>query len=816
MAVEIDLDLDASGATGKIGAVAASLKGLERVADDIDIDFDADIGDITDEIEDFADALNDIEVGNIGFIDDLDKVADKLDDALEGEIDLSFPGGNEGGNDSDGTIPPDLVTNLSEIANEVPTQTSTASATDGGDRANLLERTYGDHVLMGESDVGDLFKTRNSRLSNLGASSPDFELPHQMKRLGTQTGFGLDPESMNLRRMASDLSMEDFMEAANPQHGADTGGAPQFEDLVRDFRQITLDHGDLIQEQERLFKQASAPIETPFGDRGLNFDKRMSELTTEELNELMENPAQSGDGFIGGDADSSLIDYDEIGETLRENRETLRAEVEDGVSSFDFTDLNKGARREAGLSFGELQPDIDVDPMEMEMGPPERDNAPGLDFSVGGGRRGRSNVDLIDNNRILSKVDSVESLGDAFGALGNVQSSFGKKLRKLKPTMGKYMQLFAALIPIAVALGTQLLGVAAAMGSVAVAGGAIMGLGLLGHAESMSGSIAEAKEQLRTLKQEMFETFQPTMQQFAPIQSQMFDAMPEGMDSIAESMEELTVYKDTLFELGSALSGGFEEAIDIIVENEAAISDLTTDIGGLIGSGLLNFFEWLIRAASENKQLLISLGQEMIKLAVAAYNVSMAISQVLTAFTPLFNLLVFISEVLNSQIIIGLITMVGWLYVLGKAAGMIYALYGGFMTLASGIADATLMMFGYEMSTWGAVAATLALVAAIGLLTLGAATVIGGAVTAGAMGGSGVPSGPNGDRGGMGTGNMGGDGSTTVYNDNRSYEINNGGRDDYASQKAMEDTVKKVSETSSAQSLPDVETSSDDSEGKSN
>jgi len=194
----------------------------------------------------------------------------------------------------------------------------------------------------------------------------------------------------------------------------------------------------------------------------------------------------------------------------------------------------------------------------------------------------------------------------------------------------------------------------------------------------------------------------------------------------------------------------------------------------------------------------------------------MAISQVLTAFTPLFNLLVFISEVLNSQIIIGLIAMISWLYVLGKAAGMIYALYGGFMTLASGIADATLMMFGYEMSTWGAVAATLALVAAIGLLTLGAATVIGGAVTAGAMGGSGVPSGPNGDRGGMGTGNMGGDGSTTVYNDNRSYEINNGGRDDYASQKAMEDTVKEVNETSSAQSLPDVETSSDDSEGESN
>jgi hypothetical protein len=821
MAVEIELDLNAAGATGKIGAVAASLKGLERVADDIDIDFDADIGNITDEIEAFSEALKGVDVDMDNLAGDLKQAAKELDGA-EVSVVPDSPDGSTNTGDSTGSDPPSgLVHKLSDFGD---VDTSTASATDGGERANLLERTYGEHTLMSNSDVGDLFKTRNSRTSNLGENAPGFTPSDMMQRLGTRTGFGLDPESMNLKRMdfqeglsddfpgtveqmGGELSMEDFARGADPSHGSDMPRVDTLEDRIREFKQHSVNMVDGFSELMEKRDEAAAPIDTPFGDNGLNYDKRMSELTTEELNDLMENPTQSGDGFMGGGGDGGLLDYDSIGEDLRERRESLRAEVEDGVGGYDFTDFNVEARKQAGLSAAELEPEMGGG---FSTPSDNRGNAPGLGFSVGGSRSGRSNSDIIDGNSFLSKLDGIESKADGFSALGDSTDALGGKLRKLKPTMGKYMQLMAALLPVAVALGTQLLGVAAAMGSVAAAGGAIVGLGLLGHAESLSGSVAEAKQQMRGLKQEMFQTFQPTMQQFAPIQAQMFDSAPEGLEPVAEAMEGLTVYEDTLYELGSALAGGMTEAVNIIVENEAAISDLTTTFGGLIGSGLLNFFEWLIQAASKNQELLIGLGKDMLKLAVAAYNVSMAVAKVLTAFTPLFNLLVFISEVLNSEIIIGLIAMVGWLFVLGKAAGMIYALYAGFMTLASGIADAALMMFGYEMSTWGAVAATLALVAAIGLLTLGAATVIGGAVTAGAMGASGVPSGPGGGGGG-GVGGPGG-GGQMVYNDNRSYEINSGGGDDYASQKAMEDTVTRVNETNDAQSLPDVETSSENSD----
>jgi hypothetical protein len=931
MAVEIDLDLDASNATGKIGAVAASLKGLERVANDIEIDFDADIGDITDEIENFADALEGISVDTDSLLNDFNEAVEKMEDA-EVELGINMPDGETGSGDSVGDDPPEnIVHKLTDIGGISTQATKAATATDGGERANRFDRIYGpDHTLMSESDIGNLFKTRSSRESNLGEHASSFPgVPHEMMQVGTRTGFGLDPESMNLRRLADDISIEEFQHA-----GVVDSKIPKLK--ARRLRKeiAGLYDGDILnqadldplgmktprrKQMENLRNVETGLTEgdmeraigkqTDFGMEPISMIKRrrtefegvelenlkQSDIVPEEVDvnvdKLQREIAELHGGdflnieddFERGDMDRAVAKAGDFGTEPLSMMKKRRAELEEveiqGLAEIDpgfddGVDIDKKKLQAdlADLYGGDFLNQADLDPLgmkpdvggaelgggDMEAAVAERgefgteplsmmkkrremldemdledislnydvggdvfdddkpgsnlDSAPGLDFSVGGGRDGRSNVDLIDNNRVLSKVDSIRSASDAFGVLGDVQSGFGKKLRKLKPTMGKYMQLLAALIPVALALGTQLLGVAAAMGSVAVAGGAIMGLGLLGHAESMSGSFAEAKAQLRELKKEMFQAAQPTMQQFAPIQARMFDAIPEGLDSVFDAMEGLTAFEDTLFELGGALAGGMEQAVDIIVENEAAISNLSTTFGGLIGSGLLNFFEWLIQAASENKQLLIGLGQDMIKLAVAAYNVSMAIAQVLTAFTPLFDLLVFISEVLNSQIIIGLITMVGWLYVLGKAAGLIYSLYAGFLTLASGIADAALMMFGYEMSTWGAVAATLALVAAIGLLTLGAATVIGGAVTAGAMGATDTPGGPGGG-GGAGGPSGGGGGGKVIYNDNRSYEINNSGGDDYASQKRMENTVKRVNETEQAQSLPDVETSSETSDG---
>jgi hypothetical protein len=788
MAVTIDLELKAGDVATEITGIATALETLEAAAGDVDLDFDElDVDEISGEIGNMVDMLESLELDLSGLEEDLDRI-ENLDD-IEIEANVNTPDGETNSGDSQGK--PVIKTGGFLDAQQKAKDVSTT--TDGGSRANLFERTYGEHTLASEDFLGNwLQKPKSSQTSNLGADDPDFTSGFA-GRIGTRTGFGNDPVSMDWRRQAGSESMEAFRRGADPSHGSGPGRVDTLEDRIREFKQHSVNMVDGFKEAMEKRDEAASPIDTPFGDNGLNFDRRMSELTTSELNDLMENPAQGEDGFMG-EGNSDFVN--EMAESMAE----AQYDAFGGADDEPFGGVNTELRN-SELSGSEM---YDIHRQAQPGGG-------GIDFSIGsGGRSSRSNRDIIDNNSILSRVDNMTSLGNVMDEVGDAQSKLGKKFRSLRPTMGQYMQLLAAIIPVAVALGTQLLGVAAAMGAVAAAGGAVMGLGLLGHAESLEGSVEQAKQQVQDLKQEMFEVFQPTMQQFAPIQSQMFDAMPEGMGGIAESMEGLTVYEDTLYELGSSLSGGFEKAINIIVENEQAISQLTTRFGGLIGSGLLNFFEWLIQAASKNQQLLVELGQDMLKLAVAAYNVSMAISKVLTAFSPLFDLLVFISEVLNSEIIVGLVTMIGWLFVLGKAALVIWGVYQSFMALAAGIKFATMLMFSYEMSTWGAVAATLALVAAIGLLTLGAATVIGGAVTSGAMGAQDVPTGPSGGGGPGGPG--GGGGQQTVYNDNRSYTINSGGGDDYASQKAMEDTISRVNETNEAQSLPVVETNSSNSD----
>lgn len=368
-------------------------------------------------------------------------------------------------------------------------------------------------------------------------------------------------------------------------------------------------------------------------------------------------------------------------------------------------------------------------------------------------------------------------IGDGFNVrrtADKFKNNFDKvesKLSGLKPTMGKYMQLLAAVLPVALALGTQLLGVAAAMGSVAAAGGALIGLGLLGHGESMAGSFAQAKEQMAGLKREMFETFQPTMQQFAPIQARAFDAIPDAMGGIAETMEGLQRYEGTLFNLGGALAGGFEEAIAIIVQNEKAISQLSTRFGGLIGSGLLQFFDWLIRSASQNQQLLVKMGGDMLMMAGAAYNLAMAVTKIVSTFSPMFEIILAISRLLNNDFIAGMASAIGWIYAVTKAG---YAMFSMMQALQ---------------------AASLSLSSVLMRTGVGALLVGGGYLASQLM----MPD------TGMTDVSGGSGGGQTVYNDNRSFEINNGGSgDDYALQKSMEDTVYEVAETESAQTPPPI------------
>lgn len=654
MAVTIELDVDASGATGKIGAVASSLKGLEMMADDMDIDLDADIGDITEEIDNFSEALSNLDVDMNNLTRDLNEAVEKLDGAEIG-VNVNTPDGNTGGGDSTGSDPPGVV-DFSTFGDNVNTGTA---ATDGGKG--------------GESSIQDLVR----KIEKAGDFSP-----------GDVQMFRTTSDDMNT------LSKEFYHNVQGNEHP------------TRNF-DIPGDDGSGV----------SFGADTGFGTEGISMQARRQKYFS----------------------DSEIAEMKSLG-----------------------TGSEKSAFK--GL-FGD--------------------------------------VEMSDLKKAKKQV-----------------GGFGSKLSKLKPTMGKYMQVLAALIPLAVVLGTQLLGVAAAMGSVAAAGGAIMGLGLLGHADSMAGSVAEAKQELRSLKNELFETFQPTMQQFAPIQSEMFDAIPDGLEPVAEKMEGLTGFKSLLFDLGAALSGGMVEALDIIERNEAAIKQLTKRFAGIIGSGLLNFFEFLIQSAARNQDLLVSFGNALVKLVVTFYNVSLAITKILNVFSPLAGMLAWVSNLLNNKFILAMLAAVSVAYItaaafskMGLAAMMAFSRIGllgsGSMlkSLVSGLTMiqgkiAALIAKYTALSAAASMARAAIAMTGIGLLAVGAGAVAAGSVLSGPN--KSDPSG--GYRGGQ----------KRVYHDNRSYTIDNSGGDDsYAEQKRMEKTIKDVNGANRAQSRPTVETNSIESDGES-
>lgn len=403
----------------------------------------------------------------------------------------------------------------------------------------------------------------------------------------------------------------------------------------------------------------------------------------------------------------------------------------------------------------------------------------------------------------------------------------GTAAKRAVPNMNQVYQVIAAIIPLAVVLGAQLLGVAAAMGAVAAAGVAIGGLGLLGHGDSMQESFANAKQELSDLKDNLFEAAQPSMRAFAPIQSRMFDAIPGRISQIAEELKGLRRFEDTLFTLGAMLAGGLEYSLRAIAENEQAISQLTLRFADIVGTEIIEFFGWLFEEARANQNMLISLGSVLKDIATVVFRVFRVLVMLLDAFSPITAVVLRLSSLLENRLVQGLLVFAGTAYLtmsviskLGVAALSLFktlSLFWAGSTLATLKKFFAIMHFQvssliFEYTALNAtLATTLSLLAMTGIGAIG--IVAGGAALAGFMGGNsgGGGGGSPGVGGGMGTGGGGRGGQ--VYNDNRQYTINAGGSaDDYATLKDVEDTVRRTDRAGKAQSRPAVESDAESSD----
>lgn len=400
-------------------------------------------------------------------------------------------------------------------------------------------------------------------------------------------------------------------------------------------------------------------------------------------------------------------------------------------------------------------------------------------------------------------------------------SKFGNVLRRLKPSMRQWWQLLAMLLPLLIAAGVQAAGAATAMLGLAGAAGAVIGMGLLGHANDMGDAFGEAKAQLSDLKDELFNTFQGPMQAFAPIQADLFAWLPSQLDGVARAMEGLVVYEDAIFSMFAGLADFAEEFVNIFVRNEDQVSQLALRMGSALGSTLLNGLEWLIETGYENQDMLTSLGSVLVDIGKILYNLSTFVGRVVAALQPLFTMLSWLSGLLNNKLIAFLFTTVTVFalmsYMLVGVAGKVYVLVTAVQSLLSwlaalgaggvlgGVIPALKLIaanvVALTMDLFGLSFAAATAVTALSALTLGAFAIGAGAAAVGTMGGPGQTGPGPGGNGYAGPGGPSGNGQQVVYHDNRQFEINQHGTD-RASSHAVRSEVNDMGAEDTAMNAP--------------
>jgi hypothetical protein len=526
------------------------------------------------------------------------------------------------------------------------------------------------------------------------------------------------------------------------------------------------------------------------GGSGGNFDMRQI-LARARHSDFSESFTDIANKFSKVDRDLQIqrdVDFDDLQKSI------------DGVFGDDFGfDLDEDLTKTMGD--GRLYGQTPLGPQSLgQFGKSRGFGDEGIDvgvpgFSSGGGRKNRTKMGRLGK--------SAKRLSNNIGELRGA-------IRTITPSMNKWWRVIALAIPVLITVGAQALGVAAAMGSLAVAGAAFIGLGLVGHGDSMAESWANAQKQLSQLKEDMFETFQPSMQTFAPIQDAFFDVLPQNLRAVNAEMKQLagSSYQFALFDATRGTTEFIAELINRMVEMDGIASQLAMRFGDIVGSNILDFFSWLVREAYRNQESLIQLGSIIVDIVEIIYNLSKVFSQLLIIFAPVITAVLWLSRALETRMaraifsIIVVLGVVGALFIktiaiLAKLRiALVLMSITGSGAMASFAASALSALGSVQASIVATIAGLSTLQKALATTGLGLLLVGGGYLAYEAMKPSGPPSGGSSYSGYTGSG-----GGNTVVNEGDTFNFNVDGSTDDPTAERMYDVATLNSETEDTRSL---------------
>ena len=350
----------------------------------------------------------------------------------------------------------------------------------------------------------------------------------------------------------------------------------------------------------------------------------------------------------------------------------------------------------------------------------------------------------------------------------------GKTAAKYRPNIMMVWNALALMIPVLVTLAGAAIGLAAAFGTLAVAGGAVVGLGLLGYGENTAEAMENAKQKVNELKSELFDAMKPVTQAFEPIADNILGNIPHQVGQITDEIEGLAKFEGFF----TAAIGGAINWVGKLIETMTSMSDKISQIGmrfgSIFGDLLIGLLEWAVKSIYKNQDAIIKLGSILGSLVVIVYNVAAAISFVLSIFAPFFKLLAKISSYINNKWVVGLgaaivtilalqAALLGLNAVLSMTAGSMLAVaLSGVRNLILGLYSlmATALQAVGVVGTLNAALATMLTLASLGLAA-GVGVLAMDSMDGGTPGGGGSP-GP----GGYGGPSGGGGGQTiNIYGD---------------------------------------------------
>ena len=316
-------------------------------------------------------------------------------------------------------------------------------------------------------------------------------------------------------------------------------------------------------------------------------------------------------------------------------------------------------------------------------------------------------------------VTSVFGGGPGSRELSESAGGLGKKLKTIIPTMQKWWQLVAILIPVLVTLGAAALGAAAALGVLAGVGAVMGGIGILGYGDNMAQSMNRFKRDLNQAKREIAGVLQPVGNVFQPFTAGLLDRLPHQIQKLVDPLERLSELGfDTFF--FEALRGTADWIADLIrLAGDLApqIQEIGWAIGQAFGREVLGLLEWMVEELYNNWDAIVRLVGVLVSLVIVLYNVSKAISFALAIFAPLFQIIASISGALDSRLVVALLAAAGAM----TALFFIMSAVAGLMSYIAGLAIA--------QAFWSAVLAVGSLSGALGALS-GVLTAIIGQLTA--------------------------------------------------------------------------------------